>query len=67
MSLTGTDTRNVLLATLGFGVCALLPFADTGYWLGLGVTIALFGTDALHQLGDRCLFRRRDLCDRIGD
>jgi branched-chain amino acid transport system permease protein len=42
MSLTGTDTRNVLLATLGFGVCALLPFADTGYWLGLGVTIAMF-------------------------
>ncbi len=44
MSLTGTDLRNLCLAILAFGVCALLPFGDNGYWLGLGVTIAMFTT-----------------------
>jgi len=44
MSLTGTDVRNLCLSTLVFGVCALLPFSDNGYWLGLGVTVAMFTT-----------------------
>jgi branched-chain amino acid transport system permease protein len=44
MSFTGTDIRNLILAALAFGVCALLPFDDSGYWLGLGVTIAMFTT-----------------------
>lgn len=42
MSLTGTDMRNLCLAALAFAVCALLPLGDNGYWLGLGVTIAMF-------------------------
>lgn len=44
MSLTGTDIRNLCLAALAFAVCALLPFSGNGYWLGLGVTIAMFTT-----------------------
>jgi branched-chain amino acid transport system permease protein len=44
MSLTGTDIRNLCLAALAFAICALLPFGDNGYWLGLGVTIAMFTT-----------------------
>lgn len=44
MSLTGTDIRNLCLAALAFGLCALLPLGDDGYWLGLGVTIAMFTT-----------------------
>ncbi|WP_299756272.1 branched-chain amino acid ABC transporter permease [uncultured Boseongicola sp.] len=44
MSLTGTDVRNLCLAAFAFAICALLPFGDNGYWLGLGVTIAMFTT-----------------------
>jgi len=44
MSLTGTDIRNLCLAALAFGICAMLPYGDNGYWLGLGVTIAMFTT-----------------------
>jgi branched-chain amino acid transport system permease protein len=44
MSLTATDIRNLCLAALAFAICALLPFGDQGYWLGLGVTIAMFTT-----------------------
>ncbi len=42
MSLTGPDIRNLFLSALALGVCALLPLGDNGYWLGLGVTIAMF-------------------------
>ncbi len=42
MSLTATDIRNLCLSALALGICALLPFGDNGYWLGLGVTIAMF-------------------------
>ncbi|MFK7876027.1 MAG: branched-chain amino acid ABC transporter permease [Paracoccaceae bacterium] len=42
MSLTGTDIRNLSLAALALAICALLPLGDKGYWLGLGVTIAMF-------------------------
>ncbi|MBS1301685.1 branched-chain amino acid ABC transporter permease [Loktanella sp. SALINAS62] len=42
MSLTGADLRTLFLAALALGICALLPLSDSGYWLGLGVTIAMF-------------------------
>jgi len=42
MSLTGSDLRNLVLAALALGICALLPLSGSGYWLGLGVTIAMF-------------------------
>ena len=42
MSLTGTDIRNLFLAALALTICAQLPLGDNGYWLGLGVTIAMF-------------------------
>ena len=44
MSLTGTDIRNLILAAVALAICALLPLGDNGYWLGLGVTIAMFTT-----------------------
>jgi branched-chain amino acid transport system permease protein len=44
MNLTGPDIRNLCLTALAFGICALLPLGDNGYWLGLGVTIAMFTT-----------------------
>lgn len=44
MSLNGTDIRNLFLVGLAFAICAMLPFGDNGYWLGLGVTIAMFTT-----------------------
>lgn len=34
--------RNLCLAALALAICALLPFGDNGYWLGLGVTVAMF-------------------------
>lgn len=42
MSLTATDLRNLLLAVIALGICALLPLSGNGYWLGLGVTVAMF-------------------------
>ncbi|PUB10161.1 branched-chain amino acid ABC transporter permease [Yoonia sediminilitoris] len=42
MNLTATDIRNLILAAGALGVCALLPLGDNGYWLGLGVTVAMF-------------------------
>ncbi|MFT6452142.1 MAG: branched-chain amino acid transport system permease protein [Halocynthiibacter sp.] len=44
MSVTKTDMRNIFLAAAAFAICALLPFGDDGYWLGLGVTVAMFTT-----------------------
>lgn len=44
MSLTGTDIRNLVLAAAVLVICALLPFGDNGYWLGLGVTVAMYTT-----------------------
>ena len=40
--MTGTDIRNLVLATAAFGICALLPLSGSGYWLSIGVTIAMF-------------------------
>jgi len=42
MSLTKTDIRNLCLAAVTFAICALLPYGDNGYWLGLGVTVTMF-------------------------
>ncbi len=42
MSLTGTDMRNLALAAAALGICALLPLTGSGYWLSIGVTIAMF-------------------------
>jgi len=40
--MNGTDWRNLILAALALGVCALLPLVDQGYWLSIGVTVAMF-------------------------
>jgi branched-chain amino acid transport system permease protein len=40
--MTGRETRIALLAAALFGAAALLPMADQGYWLSIGVTIAMF-------------------------
>ncbi|MFU8864501.1 MAG: branched-chain amino acid ABC transporter permease [Rhodobacterales bacterium] len=40
--MTGTDIRNLVLAAMALGICALLPFSGSGYWLSIGVTIAMF-------------------------
>ena len=40
--MTGTDIRNLVLSAIAFGICALLPFSGSGYWLSIGVTIAMF-------------------------
>jgi branched-chain amino acid transport system permease protein len=42
MNLTGPDIRNLLLAAAALGMCALLPLTGSGYWLSIGVTIAMF-------------------------
>lgn len=42
MSLDVSDIRNLLLAGLALAICAGLPLVDQGYWLGLGVTVAMF-------------------------
>jgi len=38
----GSELRNVLLAAAGLGLAALLPLADDGFLLSLGVTIAMY-------------------------
>ena len=40
--MTTLDWRNLILAGLAIAVCALLPLVDQGYWLSIGVTIAMF-------------------------
>ncbi|MFD0917139.1 branched-chain amino acid ABC transporter permease [Pseudahrensia aquimaris] len=42
MTLTATDLRNLVLVAIAVAVCAMLPFSGSGYWLGLGVNIAMF-------------------------
>lgn len=42
MRLSATDIRTLLLAAVALGLCALLPLTGSGYWLGIGVTIAMF-------------------------
>jgi len=40
--MSGADMRNLALAALAFLVAALLPLVDTGYWLSIGVSIAMY-------------------------
>lgn len=40
--MTSVEIRNLCLTAIALGVCALLPMADTGYWLSIGLTIAMF-------------------------
>jgi branched-chain amino acid transport system permease protein len=40
--LSGAEVRNLILAGAAFIVAALLPFVDTGYWLSIGVSIAMY-------------------------
>jgi branched-chain amino acid transport system permease protein len=39
---TGQDRRHLLVSTLIFLVAALLPLVNTGYWLSIGVSIAMY-------------------------
>lgn len=38
----GREQRIVALAVAGFVLAALLPLADTGYWLSIGVSLAMY-------------------------
>lgn len=40
--MSATDLRNLILSGVLLAIAALLPLWDTGYWLTLGVTIAMF-------------------------
>lgn len=40
--MTGTEYRNLALFALAIAVVALLPLSGSGYWLSIGVTIAMF-------------------------
>ncbi|MFP6748947.1 MAG: branched-chain amino acid ABC transporter permease [Alphaproteobacteria bacterium] len=40
--MNGADKRNFALAALTFVIAALLPLFDTGYWLALGVSLAMY-------------------------
>jgi branched-chain amino acid transport system permease protein len=40
--LSGGEARNIGLCVLAFGVAALLPLADKGYWLSLGLSLAMY-------------------------
>lgn len=40
--MTASEIRTLLLAAAGLGIAALLPLTGSGYWLGLGLNIAMF-------------------------
>ena len=40
--MNGQELRNGILAAAGLGIAALLPLTGNGYWLSIGVTIAMF-------------------------
>lgn len=40
--MTGAEKRNVIVSALVFLVAALLPLVNTGYWLSIGVSIAMY-------------------------
>ena len=40
--MTGSEKRNLILSVLAFLVAALLPLVNTGYWLSIGVSIAMY-------------------------
>ena len=40
--MTSVELRNLGFTAIGLGLCALLPLADSGYWLSIGLSIAMF-------------------------
>jgi branched-chain amino acid transport system permease protein len=40
--MTASELRKLVLSAIGFGLAALLPLTDNGYFLSLGVTIAMY-------------------------
>jgi branched-chain amino acid transport system permease protein len=40
--LTTRETRNFLLCTVIFALAALLPLVSSGYWLTIGVSLAMY-------------------------
>jgi len=40
--MTGREMRQLAIAALLFAAAALLPFSGSGYWLTLGISIAMF-------------------------
>ncbi len=40
--MSGGEKRNLVLTAVIFAIAALLPLVDTGYWLSLGVSFALY-------------------------
>jgi branched-chain amino acid transport system permease protein len=42
LALTARDKRHLAVAALLFAAASLLPFSGSGYWLSLGVSIAMF-------------------------
>lgn len=42
MNLSGTELRNLILSALALAVAAALPLGGSGYWLSIGMTIAMF-------------------------
>jgi len=39
---SGTEIRNLAIAAVLFFIAALLPFTENGYWIALGVTVAMY-------------------------
>ena len=42
LALSARDKRHLAVAALLFAAASLLPFSGSGYWLSLGVSIAMF-------------------------
>ncbi len=42
MRVTGAEVRNLILSAAALALCALLPLWDTGYYLSLATSIAMF-------------------------
>ncbi|MCA0873288.1 branched-chain amino acid ABC transporter permease [Seohaeicola saemankumensis] len=40
--MSSVEIRNLILTAIALGVCILLPMADSGYWLSIGLSIAMF-------------------------
>ena len=40
--MTGGEKRGLVIAAIVFGAVALLPLLDTGYWLSLGISLAMY-------------------------
>lgn len=40
--MSGTEIRNLAIAAVLFFIAALLPFTENGYWIALGVTVAMY-------------------------